>query len=123
MAVGSRKQHRGRILAFAVQNSGLTRTEAARRAGYSRSAYYKHIEISDLSFHILEEYGRGLHHNFADDIPGMPQFVLEDPEARYFDEVKGFDDAIRQGAYWRKKYFALLERHNDLLERFTQGPA
>lgn len=102
-------------MATAVGASGLSREEAAKKAGYTRSAYYKHIENPNLDFHILIAYGRAIKHDFTEEFPDMPKYVLEEPEETY-GKPKSIDDAVRMVEHWKHKYFELLEKYNRLIE-------
>lgn len=50
-----------------------------------------------------------MHYNFADDIPEMKQYLLEDPEVKYSYAIT-FEEAIQQRDHWKNKYYALLEK-------------
>jgi len=107
--------HRGRILATAVQASGLKKETVAIKAGYSRSAYYKHIKKHDLGFHILIAYGKAIKHDFTEELADMPKYLLEEPEEIYSKPVSR-EEATLQRDQWRDKYLELLEKYNRLIE-------
>ncbi len=109
------KQHRGQVLAAVVEATGLNKEEVAVKAGYSRSSYYKHIDNPDLDFHILIAYGRAMKHDFTDEFPEMPRYLLQDPEEPYPQPLT-LDEAIRQRDYWKDKYIEMLEKYNRLME-------
>ena len=102
-------------MATAVGASGLGREEAAKKAGYTRSAYYKHIENPNLDFHILIAYGRAIKHDFTEEFPDMPKYMLEEPEETY-GKPKSIDDAMKLVEQWKHKYLELLEKYNRLIE-------
>ena len=110
------KLHRGQILATAVESTGLNKEEVAAKAGYSRSSYYKHIENSELEFHILIAYGKAIRHDFTEEFPEMPKYVIEDPEETY-GKVITLEEALRQRDVWKDKYIELLEKYNQMIER------
>ena len=56
---------------------------ALAKAGYTRSSYYKHIRDPDLPYHILAGYGKAIEHDFTEELPEMPQYMIEEPDARY----------------------------------------
>jgi hypothetical protein len=85
------------------------------RANYSRSSYYKHISNPDLDFHILIAYGKAIGHDFTEEFPEMPKYVLEDPEETYSKPLT-LDEAIRQRDQWKDKYLDLLEKYNRMIE-------
>jgi len=107
--------HRGRILAAAVEATGLNKETVAIKAGYSRSSYYKHIDNVDLDFYILMAYGKAIKHDFTEELPEMPKYLLEDPEESYTKPVS-IEEAIRQRDLWKDKYLELLEKYNRLIE-------
>jgi hypothetical protein len=114
------KLNRGQLLAAAVEASGLNKEEAAKKARYSRSAYYKHIENPNLGYHILIAYGKAIRHDFTEEFPDMPKYVMEDPEAPY-DKPKNIEESIRITDQWKNKYFDLLEKYNRLIEQRLGG--
>lgn len=116
-----KKQHRGQILANAVQNSKYTRTAAAERARYDRSTYYTHIKKANLSFAILERYGKAINYNFRDDIPEMDPYVIEEYTEVFNEDTKDPKELTRQRDYWKRKYYEQLERNNKLLEKKLAG--
>ena len=107
--------NRGQILAAAVQASGLGKEEAAKKAGYTRSAYYKHIENPNLEDHILIAYGRAIKYDFTSELPEMPKYILEEPEEVY-GKPKTLEDALRVIDSWKNKYLDLLEKYNIMIE-------
>ncbi|MBI3138043.1 MAG: helix-turn-helix domain-containing protein [Sphingobacteriales bacterium] len=114
----SSKQHklnRGQILATAVEASGLKKEEAAKKAGYTRSAYYKHIENPDLDFSILIAYGKALRHDFTEEIPGMPGYLMEELSEIYGDPGN-MEEARQLIAKLKNKCLELLEKYNRLIE-------
>lgn len=109
------KPHRGRILAIAVEATGRNKEEVAEKAGYSRSAYYKHIEIQDLDYSILIAYGKAIQHDFTIELPEMPKYVLQDP-IEVYGKPKNLEEAVNIINMWKDKYVELLEKYNRLIE-------
>lgn len=101
--------HRGEILRRVAEKHDLSIIKIAKKAGYSRGSYYNHISQPDLSFEIMQQYGKAMNYNFADDFPEMKQYVLEDPDLSYT-YATTFEEAVRQREYWREKYYALLDK-------------
>ena len=116
MATRRTKLDRGQILAALVEASGLKKEDVALRAGYSRSAYYKHVENPNLDYHILIAYGKAINHDFTQEFPEMPRYELEDPETIYVRLPKTVDEAVLQRDFWRNKYFDLLEKYTSIIE-------
>ena len=107
--------HRGQILAATLKRLRLNRKKIANKAEYSRSAYYKHIADANLDFHILMAYGKAMGHDFTEEFPEMPRYILEDPEESYIKPVT-LEQALHQRDMWRDKYLELLEKYNRLIE-------
>jgi hypothetical protein len=108
-------KHRGAILQAVVDKSNLSVVAAAERAGYSRSSYYYHIMDPELSFEILQRYGRALNYDFKNDFPEMSKHILEEDDAKYI-KPTNLEQAVKEIEKWREKYFELLERYRQLLE-------
>lgn len=108
--------HRGEVLKAAVKKSDFNIQQASKRAGYSRSSYYHHIEDSTLSFEILEQYGKAIGYDFTEDFPEMNKYLFEDPSENYTKAIT-FEEAIRQRDHWRDKYYNLLEQFHKLVEK------
>jgi hypothetical protein len=107
--------HRGQLLEAAVKASGVNKTLVAEKAGYSRSSYYKHIEEKELEYHILAAYGRALKHDFTEDLPEMPKYLVEEPDEQY-GKAPTLQEAMKQRDKWKEKYYELLEKYNKLIE-------
>lgn len=107
--------HRGQLLETAMKASRLNIEFVAKKAGYSRGSYYKHKLERDLDFHILAAYGRALKHDFTEDLPEMPKYLLEEPEAQY-GKTPTLQEALKQRDYWKEKYYELIEKYNQLIE-------
>ena len=94
----------------------MKKEDAARKANYSRSAYYKHIKNPGLDYHILIDYGKAIKHDFTEDFPDMPKYLLEDPEEEIHNTPKTFEEAVKLMEMWKRKYVELIDRHTRLLE-------
>jgi hypothetical protein len=104
------KPDRGRLLAIAVEGTGLNKEDVASKAGYSRSAYYKHIENPNLDDHILIAYGRAMNYDFTELIPELPKYLKLDDSAKVNEQL------LRERDYWKDKYVELLEKYNKMIE-------
>lgn len=108
--------HRGNALAKAIQQSELSKTVIAKKAGYNRTSLYNHIRTADLSFDILEKYGKALSYDFTRIFPEMIRYIaFEDPKSEYRESLT-FDQILKQRDQWRDKYYDLLEKYNKLIE-------
>lgn len=108
------KPHKGKILAAAVGATRRNKGKVAKAAGYSRSAYYKHVDKEDLDDSILISYGKAIHHDFTIEFPEMPKYLIDDPSESY-GKPKTYEDAMKLAEMWKDKYLDLLEKHNKLL--------
>jgi len=108
-------KHRGEILRQAVTESGISITKITRRAKYSRSSYYNHIEDPELSYDVLERYGRALKHDFSEEFPVMSSLRFEEEEVEY-GRPDTLEKALEQMDRYRDKYQEYLEKYNKLLE-------
>jgi vacuolar-type H+-ATPase subunit I/STV1 len=107
--------HRGQLLEAAVKASRLNIEFVAEKAGYSRSSYYKHKEEKDLDYHILASYGKAIKHDFTEELPEMPKYLIEEPNEDY-GKTPTLNEAIKQRDQWKEKYYELLEKYNKLIE-------
>lgn len=109
------KLNRGQVLAAAVEATGLNKEDVAKKAGYSRSAYYKHIENPNLDFHILIAYGKAIRYDFTDAFPEMPKYLLEEVDEIY-GKPKSMEEALVLLEQLKNKYLELLEKYKVLME-------
>lgn len=109
--MAKKRNHRGEILKNVVKNLGVATKVAAKKAGYSRSAYYKHIEDEDLSLHILLKYGKGLEYDFSKFIPEINSI-----DYKQIGTPATLKEALKQIDMLKEKYYSLLEKYNKLLE-------
>jgi hypothetical protein len=109
------KLNRGQVLAAIVEASGLGKEEVANKAGYTRSAYYKHIENPNLDYHILMVYGKAIRHDFTEEFPDMPRYMMEEPDEVY-GKPKTLEEAMKLMDIWKNKYLELLEKYHRLIE-------
>lgn len=109
------KLNRGQVLETAVKASGLGIEEAAKKAGYTRSAYYKHKDDPNLDYHILILYGKAIKYDFTEEFPDMPKYLMEEPEEGY-SKPRTLEDALKLLEQWKNKYLELLEKYNRMME-------
>lgn len=115
MPVRKNKLNRGQVLKTAVETSRYKIGEATKRAGYSRNAYYKHIEDPDLDYHILILYGKAIMHDFTEEFPDMPKYLLSDPDETY-KKPQTLEEAIKVLDQWRERYYELMDKYNRMIE-------
>jgi len=108
--------HRGEVLKAAVDKVSFKVTQLAKRMGISRGTYYNHIEDPNLSFELLERYGKILKYDFTADFPEMQKYALEESVENY-GAPSTFEEAVNQMSYYKEKYFQLLEKYTALIEK------
>jgi len=93
--------HRGQLLKNAVKKSGIKISELARRICRSRRFVYIMFDKQDVPLDYMIKIGEAINHNF-------------------FEETKSSHNDIphlyQKEEYWKDKYIALLEEHNELLK-------
>lgn len=107
--------HRGEVLNAVVKRSGRNVSEVAKQAGYSRASYYNHISNPELSYDILDLYGKVLHYDFSEEFPDMIRYVaFMEPSVEYGNAT--VEQLRKEVNRWKDKYFVLLEKYNLLIE-------
>jgi hypothetical protein len=107
--------HRGEVLKDAVRKVSFKITTLTKRMSISRGTYYNHIEDPELSFELLERYGKILKYDFTADFPEMQKYALEESIETY-GPPSTFEEAVNQMAYYKEKYYQLLEKYTHLME-------
>ncbi|HMR91095.1 MAG TPA: hypothetical protein PKC69_02230 [Chitinophagaceae bacterium] len=108
--------HRGELLQSVVRKSTISITRLTRRMGISRGTFYNHKDDPNLSYDLLEQYGKALNYDFSGDVPGMHKYMLEEPVEPY-GEPKTLEDAIRQRDYWKKEADRWKDKYIQALEQ------
>jgi len=108
---------RGKILEKVVQDMGISIAEVARKTNYERTTVYRHFAKSDLDYSIILKYAKALKYDFSVQFPELLDFTsqYDAPLSDY--KATTVADALKERDYWKDKYVALLERHNELLYR------
>lgn len=107
------KINRGAILKKAVKNSGISVTEASRRAGYGRVTYYMHIGNPDLKLDILDKYATGIGYDFRDEITEMVEYY----ERKRENSLSTFEKIEADRDFWRDEYARALKEKYELLKK------
>ena len=113
---GAKDIHRGEALEKIVKRNPLSITFISKKAGFNRSSFYNHISKPDLSFEILERYGKALGFDFTKIFPVMDRYISFEDTGNAYPKVLTFDQLEMQRDQWRDKYYDLLERYNKLIE-------
>lgn len=106
-----------------VADNGISVSKLVKKVGFSRSSFYNHIEDPNLSVDILLKYGQILHVNVLELITDKNDLQMKD--ALFFYSLEEEPNDLREAKLiiqsLRKKYTALLEKYNLLLEHQNQN--
>lgn len=108
--------HYGELLRKAADQSDLSITQIAKRAGFNRTTFYNHIINPHLPFHILERYARVLQYDFASLIPDMERFQRFEEASTLYKIPENIEEATQQRDTWKERYYELLEKYNKIIE-------
>ncbi len=111
---------RGNILEAIAKKSELTIEQIAKKAGYERPSYYKHIKNPNLSFNILERYGKALKYDFTEDFPAMPKYSLLDIPVGLSSKPSSLKEALEELEDLNYKYIEVMEKYTELLEKYNK---
>ena len=83
---------------------------------------YYMFESSNVSIDYIIEIGEILHYDFSNEIKELKRYrALHEIQAIKESETV-YKSEQEESEYWKNKYLALLEKHNQLLQRFsTEG--
>ena len=103
--------HRGEIIEKAIRESGYSITTVAQRLGKSRRWMYLLFENPGVSIELILQIGKIIYHDFSLEFPEVIQGkkIANEPQNTY-----GNNDEV---AFWKEKYFTLLEEYNALLKQ------
>jgi hypothetical protein len=98
------KIHRGKIVAKAVKESGITITALAKRLSVTRPTVYNMFNNPTVDWDTMDEISRIINYDFNLEIKGSPQ------------RTKGGERSLEdEVSYWKNKYIGLLEEYNALI--------
>jgi|SRR5690348_12308874 len=120
MQTKERAVHRGKILKAIAKRNELTIGQIAKKAGYERASYYKHTQNPNLSFDILESYGKALKYDFTEDFPAMPKYSLIDVPAGLSSKPSSLKEALEELEDLNYKYIEVMEKYTELLEKYNK---
>lgn len=103
--------HRGEVIEKAIRESGYSITTVAQRLGKSRRWMYLLFENPGVSIELILQIGKIIYHDFSLEFPEVIQGkkIANEPQNTY-----GNNDEV---AFWKEKYFTLLEEYNTLLKQ------
>jgi len=109
--------HRGEILQKYIQslNPKVSVAALARKLDIDRTTVYLHFKNDNLDYSTILKYGKALKHDFTVEFPEMLQYIseVEEPLSEY--TAITVSEALRERDYWKDKYIALMEKHNELI--------
>lgn len=109
--------HRGKILKKIIENQSpkISIAQIARKIGYDRTTVYQHFNNDKLEYSTILKYGKALKHDFSVEFPDMLAYIslVEEPIAEY--RAVSVSEALKERDYWKDKYIALMEKHNELI--------
>lgn len=109
--------HRGKVLQDFIENLSPRVPVAglARKLGYDRTTVYQHFKNDKLEFSTILKYGKALKHDFSIEFPDMLEYLstVDEPITEY--RAMTISEALKERDYWKDKYIALMEKHNELI--------
>lgn len=108
-------QHRGEIIEAAIRKSGYSITNLAKKIGKSRRWMYLMFDNPNVSLDYVIRIGYLINHDFSEEIDKLRPFNQDEVKEAPASYHKDMMDA----AYWREKYFELLEEYHQLTKRFN----
>ena len=109
------------MLRKAVEATGSKVGVIAKKAGYKRGTYYLHRQKENLSLEILAKYGKAIGHNFADDLPAMSKFLVEEEDKGNKHDPTTVEGAVKQRDEWKDKYYALMDKYSVLMDKYLEA--
>ncbi|MHB1278786.1 MAG: hypothetical protein ACYC1Q_10340 [Bacteroidia bacterium] len=103
-----------------IKESGMTKTEVAKRVGRSRNQLNNWLEEDQLGFEKIVKIGYAIRYDFSNDFPEVEAFksmaILEEPAGEY----NRLNECLSQVEYWKtiayQKTDALQQRLEEILE-------
>ena len=112
-------QHKGEIIEKAIRQSGYSITKLAKKLGKSTRWMYYMFESSNVSIDYILKIGEILHHDFSNDIKELKKYKMLHEIQAIKESETIYKSEQEESEYWKNKYLALLEKHNQLLQHFS----
>lgn len=106
-------QHRGEIVETVVRNSGYSLTKLADRLGKSRRWMYLMFENPNVTLDVILKIGKLINHDFSDEIDEFKNIT----ESVTYEAGVMYKKNDKTVAYWKEKYYELLEEHHQLMKQ------
>jgi hypothetical protein len=66
---------------------------------------------------ILQKYAKAIGHDFSEEINDLPPSIVEEPGTLYGNQPSTIEEAIRQRNHWKEKYYELMEKYIQCMEK------
>jgi transcriptional regulator with XRE-family HTH domain len=108
-------KHRGEIVRFAIEKSGMNKSAVAERMGISRKALYNWFDVMTLAWDKIFEIGKIINHDFSEDFPELkrPDEIVREPDVAYSTPSTLLDCQNQLNRY-KEKYINLMEENRNL---------
>lgn len=111
-------KHRGEIVEQAVRSSGIPISKIAKRMNKSRSWMYLVFANRHVSIEIIHEIGKIIHYNFNSDL--SIEYPNKNAQSKSDDHPVEYTTSS-EDQNWKERYYALMEKYTELLERLKQN--
>lgn len=111
----NRNIHRGKVLHQAADAHPSSIKDIVEATGYKYGTFFKHIKTKDLSFKIIDRYGRVMQKDFSVEFPEMADMAFVSSPVNNGNEPS--TDQLKASLQeLQAKYSNLLEKHNIAIE-------
>lgn len=110
--------HHGHVVEKVIRRDGHSISDISRLLSVNRRSIYNWFDQPKLRPEIIYRIGCVIEHDFSIELPD----VFSPNDFKFNAEVKedviatGNDKPLKDDAYWKEKYYSLLERY-DLLKK------
>jgi hypothetical protein len=111
-----RSIHRGALLHRVAKLHKKTIVQISSDAGVDQSTFYYHKEQEDLPFEILYKYAVAMDYFFGTELPEFTAWLKDNNLLPNEGAKLSVEGLLKERDYWRDKYYALLEEHNNLIK-------
>lgn len=107
---------RGAILHKVAKLNKKSIVQIAEDAGFDQSTFYYHKAQPDLPFETLYKYAVVMDYYFANEFPDFTDWLKENNLSPKKEASLSKESLLQERDYWKDKYYALLEEHNNLIK-------
>ena len=108
--------HLGKVVEKVIRRDGHSISAISRLLRVNRRSVYNWFEQPRLRPEIIYRIGCIIKHDFSMELPDIfspTDFEFNSPEKESIVAFGG-DQPVKDDAYWKEKYYALLERYDTL---------